>query len=320
MSNLPYHHDWKPRFEASLGLRVKWYGRWGGGPAWRIDPSRLASDLVYFFYLEQGRCTGVINDVPVPMRAGDLVVLRGGDAFSFSQDPDRLQTHLSACLALDRDDAENALLRLAYQRHYQLHDRHDYEQRFTAVVEALESTSRWSDLHVMAALFGWLAALQEALGPDPSPADNPKTVHHVLAAEQWIRRHMGEDVSIAAWSAACGLNADYFSRLFKTHTGLAPKAWLLEARLQQASRLLGDGDKSVAEVAAACGFNCPFHFSRTFKRRFGTPPAKYRQIPPNTANCAMSAASSGRIPGGTERESPVARAVDLFRAEGADPY
>jgi AraC-like DNA-binding protein len=89
---------------------------------------------------------------------------------------------------------------------------------------------------------------------------------------------LGEDVTVAAWSAACGLNADYFSRLFKTHTGLAPKAWLLETRLQQASRLLDFGDKSVAEVAADCGFNCPFHFSRTFKRRFGIPPAGYRQL------------------------------------------
>ena len=278
MTDLPYHHDWKPRFETSLGLRVKWFGRWGGDPGWSIQPSRLASDLVCFFYLEDGSCAAVVNGARVPMQPGDLVVLRGGDVFSFTQDPARPQMSLSACLSLDRDDAVNVLLQLAYRRHYRLQHRRSYKQRFTGVLEALEIRSRWRDLHVLAAIFRWLAELQEALRPDPAPAGNPKTVHHVLAAEKWIQERLGEALSIAAWSAACGLNADYFSRLFKAHTGLAPKAWLLETRLQRASRLLSFVDKTVAEVAAGCGFNCPFHFSRTFKRRFGIPPAAYRRL------------------------------------------
>ena len=83
---------------------------------------------------------------------------------------------------------------------------------------------------------------------------------------------------LAAWATACGLNVDYFSRLFKTHTGTTPKAWLIEARLQRASRLLAYPDATVEEIAERCGFNCPFHFSRSFKRRFGIPPANYRRI------------------------------------------
>jgi hypothetical protein len=51
MTDLPYHHDWTPRFETSLGLRVKWFGRWREDPDWSIQPSRLASDLICFFYV-----------------------------------------------------------------------------------------------------------------------------------------------------------------------------------------------------------------------------------------------------------------------------
>ena len=47
MTDLPYHHDWTPRFETSLGLRVKWFGRWREDPDWSIQPSRLASDLIW---------------------------------------------------------------------------------------------------------------------------------------------------------------------------------------------------------------------------------------------------------------------------------
>ena len=74
MSDLPYHHDWKPRFETSHGVQVKWFGRWGEDPDWSIEPSRLASDLICFFYLEDGTCTPVINGVRVPLEPGELVV------------------------------------------------------------------------------------------------------------------------------------------------------------------------------------------------------------------------------------------------------
>jgi AraC-like DNA-binding protein len=279
MNDLPYHHEWKPRFETSLGLQVKWFGRWGGDPDWSIEPSRLASDLICFFYLESGSCNPVINGVRVPLEPGELVVWRGGDVFSATQDPTRPQISLSACISLSRDDAANVLLSHAYQRHYRLQDKKSYEQQFATVLEAMEVESRWRNLHVTAAIFHWLAELQETLQPDPGAAEgNPKTVHHVLAAQQWIAKRLGEDVSVAEWSAALGLSADYFTRLFKVNTGMPPKAWLIEARLQRASRLLASPDTTVEEVAGNCGFNCPFHFSRTFKRRFGIPPAKYRLV------------------------------------------
>ena len=278
-TDLPYHHDWEPEFETSLALRLKWFGRWGGEKDWAIEPSRLASHLVCFFYLEKGTCNAEVNGTQLVITPGDLVVLRGADVFSFSQNPSEPQTSLSACLSLSREGRENELVHYAYQRLYQLPDQQRYEERFADVLVALKATGRWRELHVTAALFQWLAELQEALQPTVAGAEgNPKTVGHVLDAQEWIRQRLGEDVTIAAWAAACQFNVDYFSRLFKAHTGMRPKAWLNEARLQRASRLLDSPDMTVEEVATLCGFKCPFHFSRSFKRRFGIPPSQYRTV------------------------------------------
>jgi AraC-like DNA-binding protein len=279
MTDLPYHHDWTPRFETSLGLRVKWFGRWREDPDWSIQPSRLASDLICFFYVESGSCDLVINGTPVPLQPGDLAVLRGGDVFSASHDPAKPHTSLSACLSLSRDDTANVLLRHAYPRHSRLKDRKSYEKMFAAVLTALESESRWRNFHATGAIFQWLAELQEAVRPAPGAAGgNPDTVHHVLTAQGWIQKRLGDNVTIVDWAGACGLNADYFTRLFKAHTGMSPKAWLIEARLQRATRLLAAPEATVEKTAGLCGFDCPFHFSRTFKRRFGVPPASYRRV------------------------------------------
>jgi AraC-like DNA-binding protein len=280
MSKLPYHHDWKPEFETSLGIQVKWFGSWGEDPEWVVEPSRLGSDLICFFYLKEGAVTAEINGVELPMKPGEMVVWRGGDIFSANnQQPGQPQSHLSACLSLSRDDAANVLLQHGYQRHYKLKHSQAYEQSFETVLEALKGDSRWRNLHVTTAILGWLANLQEDLCPDPgAAAGNPKTIHHVHTAQEWIRQRLGEEVSVADWAGSCGLNVDYFSRLFKSHTGMGPKTWLIEARLQRAARMLAYPDRTVEDIAERCGYQCPFHFSRTFKRRFGLPPAAYRRV------------------------------------------
>jgi transcriptional regulator GlxA family with amidase domain len=117
-----------------------------------------------------------------------------------------------------------------------------------------------------------------SLRSDHPLIQRPSPQKQIPSSQGWIQSRLGETVSIAAWSAACGLNADYFSRLFKAHTGMPPKTWLIEARLQRATRLLADPDATVEKVAGLCGFDCPYHFSRTFKRRFGIPPASYRRV------------------------------------------
>ena len=278
MPDLPYHHDLKPLFETLLWLRVKWFGRYGGDPEWRIETSRLASDLVSFFFLEKGRCTAVVNGAQVPLQPGDLLVVRGGDVFSFSQKRTQPQLSLSACLSLSHDGSANALLLPRYERCYKLRDPANYVRVFEEVLGTLQSTSPWRDLHVSAAVIRWLAALHEMIRPGPGETGTPKTVAHIMAAQHWVQSRLAENVTVAAWADACGLNPDYFSRMFLLHTGLRPKSWLLEARLQLASRQLGSTATPIADIAERCGFNCPFHFSRTFKRRFGIPPAAYRRV------------------------------------------
>jgi len=243
--------------------------------AWRTA-SRLPDSLRWFGTPEYAAVSvgplGTIEYRDFRLRDPDP---RGSDVF----DPAKPHTSLSACLSLSRDDTANVLLRHAYPRHSRLKDRKSYEKMFASVLTALESESRWRNFHSTGAIFQWLAELQEAVRPIPgAAAGNPETVHHVLTAQGWIQQRLGDKVTIVDWAGACGLNADYFTRLFKAHTGLSPKAWLIEARLQRATRLLTDPDATVEKTAGLCGFECPYHFSRTFKRRFGVPPASYRRV------------------------------------------
>lgn len=82
--------------------------------------------------------------------------------------------------------------------------------------------------------------------------------------------------TVASLAARVALSPSRLAHLFVEQTGRTPMQAVRDARLRHASRLLEATDLTVEAIAAASGFASPFHFSRVFRDRFGTPPASYR--------------------------------------------
>jgi AraC family transcriptional regulator len=76
---------------------------------------------------------------------------------------------------------------------------------------------------------------------------------------------------------ACGLSVSHFSRAFRRSIGLAPHAWLLQARVEAAKAMLRGRGSSLSMVALACGFADQSHFTRVFTRRVGLSPGAWRK-------------------------------------------
>ena len=67
------------------------------------------------------------------------------------------------------------------------------------------------------------------------------------------------------------------SRKIADVTGMPPNSYLLRVRLCRAMRMLKETDKTVTEIAFACGFNDSNYFTSRFHREIGTTPLKYRR-------------------------------------------
>jgi transcriptional regulator GlxA family with amidase domain len=66
-------------------------------------------------------------------------------------------------------------------------------------------------------------------------------------------------------------------RLFKRHVGQVPTRYYLEMRLRRARELLLQTSMSVLDIAVACGFRSPPHFSKCYRMLFGHAPSTERQ-------------------------------------------
>ena len=65
-------------------------------------------------------------------------------------------------------------------------------------------------------------------------------------------------------------------RLFRRYLNRSPKRYYMELRLQKARNLLMQTDMSVINVALACGFASPSHFSKCYRAHYKTTPYRER--------------------------------------------
>lgn len=85
-----------------------------------------------------------------------------------------------------------------------------------------------------------------------------------------------EPASPAELASAVGMSTRQLERLFRRYLNRSPKRYYMELRLARARNLLMQTDMSVIEVALACGFTSPSHFSKCYRAQYGTTPYRER--------------------------------------------
>ena len=111
-------------------------------------------------------------------------------------------------------------------------------------------------------------------------ADSERTVDQQLS--QRLLQYVDENFrssELCLTAAADHLNTSIYavSRLFKEITGRGFKDYVTEKRLEYGHMLLCTTQNSVAEIAAAAGFENANYFSTVFKLKYGLPPTKFRK-------------------------------------------
>jgi AraC family transcriptional regulator, glycine betaine-responsive activator len=85
-----------------------------------------------------------------------------------------------------------------------------------------------------------------------------------------------DPISPATLARDVGMSTRQLERLFRRYLDRSPKRYYMELRLQKARNLLMQTDMSVINVALACGFTSPSHFSKCYRAHYHTTPYRER--------------------------------------------
>lgn len=93
---------------------------------------------------------------------------------------------------------------------------------------------------------------------------------------QQMEANIEEPISPSVLAKDVDMSTRQLERLFRRYLDRSPKRYYMELRLQRARNLLMQTDMSVINVALACGFASPSHFSKCYRSHYNTTPYRER--------------------------------------------
>lgn len=155
---------------------------------------------------------------------------------------------------------------------------------FQDIARAVESDKEGSSISSLAVYLNELFMLvlevcrQGRMPLDTSLSSTQRTVelfwndlcrHYEYLAEPW---------SVAMMAEKCGLGVTQFIHITRKLTNMTPVQYLTQCRLKAADGMLKESpDKSILDIALACGFSSSQYFANVFHRQFGCTPRDRRK-------------------------------------------
>ncbi|TQS72828.1 GlxA family transcriptional regulator [Rhodobacteraceae bacterium] len=91
-----------------------------------------------------------------------------------------------------------------------------------------------------------------------------------------MEANIEDPISPALLATEVGMSTRQLERLFRRYLNRSPKRYYMELRLQKARSLLMQTEMSIINVALACGFASPSHFSKCYREHYQTTPYRER--------------------------------------------
>jgi AraC-like DNA-binding protein len=118
-------------------------------------------------------------------------------------------------------------------------------------------------------------AVIELLSPRTEPPLPDPRIQRII---EYASNHLDQPLTLTAAAQGIYLSPSRLRHLFVEQTGVAFKTYLLWLRLIRAVQIYSQGQGSLTEAAHAAGFADSAHFSRVFKRTFGSPATSLPRI------------------------------------------
>lgn len=99
----------------------------------------------------------------------------------------------------------------------------------------------------------------------------------MMAAKDYIDRHLSEDFGVDQLAGHLGISCSYFSLLFKQQYGETFVEHLTRRRIELAKTLLLMSDKSVTQIGKAAGYAERRYFTKVFMKHVGMTPSEFRE-------------------------------------------
>jgi transcriptional regulator GlxA family with amidase domain len=105
---------------------------------------------------------------------------------------------------------------------------------------------------------------------------DPELLRRLLRAKDRMDAASHEEWPVRRLARVSGVSEAHFARSFKEAYGVPPHRYLLTRRIERATALLRDTDRSITDIAFETGWSSLGTFGRTFRDVTGDSPGAFR--------------------------------------------
>ena len=129
--------------------------------------------------------------------------------------------------------------------------------------------------YVRSLLVQILISTMRMAGSGDRPFEPSDTVSEIT---EYVGRHYPEKISLTELSKRYNYSLSHISRKFAAETGTGFSDYVQRIRMENACRMLENGDMKISEVAQRCGYENLKFFNSLFKQTLGMTPREFKKL------------------------------------------
>ena len=257
-----------------------------------VHPARFFHDHNYseIAVIISGPARHVLDGENIPVAAGDVLIIHPGAVHAYDEtaemeivnlifDPSRLSLpqldgYSMPLFGKIFPDAKNLYHSANPAAHLNPEDLAETVRMIRKLEDELKNPLPGKLFLCMALFMEIIAYLSRKSGEQNSAR---QANFRIGDAIRYMNRHYAEPVELKILARIANMSERSFFRHFHVSAGCSPVEYLLKIRLQHGCDLLINGNASIAEIAAECGFCDSNYFCKQFRRAFGVSPRSFRQ-------------------------------------------
>lgn len=252
-------------------------------------------DEMELILILEGQVIITLNKTSISASKGDIVLILPGILHAIDQD----QTHTSEyynivfdlkllgqdtpsdlCFQSYLSPYRNEKVSIPYllPREHAVHPR--LQQALTALIDIHHSTDPASELYIKSQLFYIFWLLEPLQSKNQLAIPNQYHISQIQKMKDlllFIHANYASPLTLKEAADFCGYSSSYFSKFFKSFTGMTLIEYLNHYRLKKAGDLLLTTSMSIIEISEITGFENQSYFIRLFRKHYQTTPKQYRK-------------------------------------------
>ncbi len=129
--------------------------------------------------------------------------------------------------------------------------------------------------HTTEQIADWLNVFCGKLSGYFQERKNTHTNHTVNRVKRYINEHLSEKLTLNDVASRFNITPNYLSQLFKRYNNLGFNEYVTITKIEEAKKLMAEGNMKIYEISDSLGFESSFYFSKVFKKLEGISPKDY---------------------------------------------